>query len=301
MPGSRRTMDPMKKIVVKAYGKVNLGLDVTGKRPDGYHLVKMVMQTVDVCDLVTVAVSEGAEDNIIRLTCDNAGVPLDESNLAFRAARLLCAEYNIKERIDIDIRKNIPMAAGMAGGSADAAAVIKAFHDLLLPQMSDEAMDRAALKLGADVPFCLRKGTYKAEGIGEKLTKLKDLPHCHMVIVKPGFGVSTPWAYKALDAKEENNGKSLEHPDIDKLVNAINNGDISAIAHSMGNVLETVVTEEYPEIRYIRERLMEHGAVKALMSGSGPTVFGIFIDEDKARRALSDLGGGEYDKFKIEF
>ena len=290
----------MEEVFRKAYGKVNLGLDVVGRRPDGYHLVRMVMQTVDVCD--DIVVRKGHAGSGLSLSCDHPEVPADERNLAWKAAMLVCRKYGIEPSFSITITKRIPAAAGMAGGSTDGAAVILALNELLELHMTMEEMDEIALQLGADVPFCLRRGTYLAEGIGEKLTKLPDLAPCSMVIVKPPFGVSTPWAYKALD---EYLGSAPEsgaaHPDIDLLMKALDRKDVSDTAAQMGNILESVVTREYPEILEIKKRLTDKGAVKALMSGSGPTVFGIFTDDKAAQEAFLCFEGGKYGKFKVEF
>lgn len=292
----------MNKVELKAYGKVNLGLDVTGRRDDGYHLVKMIMQTVDVYDEITVSSEEGQGEKQIIITCDNPEVPSDERNLAYKAASVICDRYQLSERIVIDIRKHIPAAAGMAGGSTDGAAVIRAMDILFSLHMSEAEMDEIALKLGADVPFCLRKGTYLSEGIGEKLTRIRDLTHCWMVIIKPDFGVSTVWAYKALDEhiKVHGDGQNL-HPDIDRLIEAIEGENIKDIAGNMGNILETVTVKEHPELHEIKKKLTDAGALAALMSGSGPTVFGIFEDEYQADKAFSDFRGGKYGKFKVEF
>ncbi|MBQ9030197.1 MAG: 4-(cytidine 5'-diphospho)-2-C-methyl-D-erythritol kinase [Parasporobacterium sp.] len=292
----------MEEIRLRACGKVNLGLDVTGRRPDGYHLVRMIMQTVPVWDEITVRrLSEG--DGRILLSCDLPEIPSDERNLAWRAADLFRKEQNVTAGVQIMIRKQIPAAAGMAGGSADAAGVLEAMRQLFVPEIPAEEMDRMALRLGADVPFCLRRGTYLAEGIGEKLTKVGDLPHCFMVIVKPDFGVSTPWAYQALDEYLEQYGADPEglHPDIDGIIQALQKGDLPETAAHMENILELPVAREYPVISEIEIHLMEAGALKAVMSGSGPTVFGIFTDEKKANKALEQIGGERYGKFKVEF
>ena len=290
----------MEEVFRKAYGKVNLGLDVVGRRPDGYHLVRMVMQTVDVCD--DIVVRKGHAGSGLSLSCDHPEVPADERNLAWKAAELVCRKYGVEASFSITITKRIPAAAGMAGGSTDGAAVILALNELLELRMTMDEMDAIALQLGADVPFCLRRGTYLAEGIGEKLTKLPDLAPCSMVIVKPPFGVSTPWAYKALDEYLGSVPESgAAHPDIDLLMKALDRKDVSDIAAHMGNILESVVTREYPEILEIKKRLTDKGAAKALMSGSGPTVFGIFTDDKAAQEAFLCFEGGQYGKFKVEF
>ena len=288
---------------IKAYGKVNLGLDVTGRREDGYHLVRMIMQTVDIWDDVTIRVEgSGCTSPEIRITCDHPEVPVARSNLAYRAAELISRTYSLTARIHIDIRKHIPMAAGMAGGSADAAAVITGMNQCFELEMSQEDQDQIALKLGADVPFCLRRGTWLAEGIGEHLSKVPDLPRCYMVIVKPGFGVSTPWAYQELDRQADLQHGLMAHPDIDGLISALEKSNLHEIAGHMGNILEKPVISTYPEILSIKNILVSYGAAKALMSGSGPTVFGIFDNAEQADFAFSHLEGGKkYDKFKVEF
>lgn len=329
----------MDHVNVRAYGKVNLGLDVTGIREDGYHLVKMVMQTVDLWDDITIfrkdipahgkesadiltcdvpkitpfgresaaalpcfvpGTASHSQGSVITLSCDVPGIPADERNLAFRAAKEVIGRYGINTVIHIDIRKKIPMAAGMAGGSADAAAAILGLNELFDLKMELEDMDKIALKIGADVPFCLRRGTYLAEGIGEKLTKLPDLQSCHMVIIKPPISVSTPWAYKALDQLQME-GKKAVHPDIDALMSALEAGDLSSMAKACGNILEVPVIEKYPEIGEIKQQLMENGALTALMSGSGSVVFGIFADLESAEEAFRKIKGEGYGKFKIEF
>ena len=288
---------------MKACGKVNLGLDVIGKRKDGYHLVRMIMQTVNICDEVTLDAEEDcSKAGEILITCDHPEVPTDSRNLAYRAAELISRQYHIESRIRIDIRKRIPMAAGMAGGSADAAAVIRGMDQCFHLGMTPDEQDRIAVSLGADVPFCLRKGTWLAEGIGEQLTKVPDLAHCFMIIVKPGFGVSTPWAYRELDVLTAVPDSSIKHPDIDGLIDALGRTDIQGIASCMGNILEAAVIRAYPEIQDIKNRLVSLGAVRAIMSGSGPTVFGIFESTEQAEFAFSHLeGGDQYDKFKVEF
>ncbi len=321
----------MKKVNVRAYGKVNLGLDVTGRRDDGYHFVRMVMQTVDVWDELIISAETdpptGSDQHLqpdagekasdvkgkaneqeecpfsITLECNVPEVPKDSKNIAYKAAQIICREYGISAHIHININKNIPAAAGMAGGSADGAAVIKGLNELFALNMSESQMDAAALRLGADVPFCLRHGTYLAEGIGEVLTRIADLAHCYMVIIKPDFGISTPWAYKALDEYIETHCDETEHihPDIDGLIAALNRGNIAAIAGSMGNILELVAVAANPQIQEIKDSLERLGAVKALMSGSGPTVFGIFENETAADEAMAFFSGREYGKFKVEF
>lgn len=276
----------MDRITLNAYGKVNIGLDVTGRRDDGYHLVKMIMQSVDICDEVTVK----REPEGISLTCDDPEVPAGPSNLAWKAAAMVMEAAGLKGGVSIDIKKNIPMAAGMAGGSTDAAAVIRGMNKVFELGMTLAEMDSLAVKIGADVAFCLRRGTYLAEGIGEVLTKTADIPDCHLVIVNPGISISTPYVYKKLDGIA-----SLEHPDIEKLLQAISSGSVEQMAASMGNILELVTETENPVITDIKKDLESAGAIKAIMTGSGPTVFGIFDDTRKAGdacRLISQKGYG---------
>ncbi|MBO4834754.1 MAG: 4-(cytidine 5'-diphospho)-2-C-methyl-D-erythritol kinase [Lachnospiraceae bacterium] len=290
------------QITRKAYGKINIGLDVTGKREDGYHLVKMILQTVDIHDDVTVSRMDAVDDSaagkhkpLIRLTCDDPTLPTDERNLAYRAAAAMIEAFHLKDGVSIDITKRIPKEAGMAGGSTDAAAVILAMQELFDLNAATEELDAIALRLGADVPFCLRKGTWLAEGIGEKLTQLKDLPHAHLVIIVPDFGISTKWAYEQVDAIPD-----LIHPDIDAIAQAIEAGDLAKTAKSMGNILEEVAIRNYPKIREIKESFLAHGAMGAMMSGSGSAVFGIFDDPIKAEQSFEAFEGDGYGKFKSQ-
>lgn len=286
-PNREKTM----QITRKAYAKINIGLDVTGKREDGYHLVKMILQTVDIHDDVTVCRAKSG----IQLTCDDPDLPTDERNLAYRAAEAMIEAFHLKDGVSIDIKKRIPKEAGMAGGSTDAAAVILAMQELFSLNAAMEELDAIALNLGADVPFCLRKGTWLAEGIGEKLTQLKDLPHADLVIIVPDFGISTKWAYEQVDAIPD-----LKHPDIDAIAQAIEAGDIAKAAKSMGNILEEVAVRNYPKIREIKETFLAHGAMGAMMSGSGSAVFGIFDDPIKAEQSFEAFKGDGYGKFKSQ-
>ena len=282
----------MNQIHLKAYGKINIGLDVTGRREDGYHLVRMIMQTVNLYDEVSVKKQETG----ITVQTNRPFIPNDERNLAFKAAKAVMERYSLSEGVRIDIGKSIPVAAGMAGGSADAAAVLKGMKELFALEISEEEMDEIALKLGADVPFCLRKGTYLAEGIGEELTRLPDMPSCYCLIVNPGFGVSTKDVYKKIDAI-----KDPKHPEIDRIIEGLGRKSIENVALSMGNILELAVIPDHPQIQEIKEIMLKNGALGAMMSGSGPTVFGLFRTEDNLNRAYSAFEGEGYDKFKIEF
>ncbi len=260
----------------KAYAKINLGLDVIRRREDGYHEVKMIMQTVSLYDVLTFEKAAAG----ITVTTDKDELPGDENNLVYKAAKLLTETYRVKEGVRIELRKNIPMAAGMAGGSTDAAAVFHGMNELFGLGMTEQEMCGLAVKIGADVPYCIQGGTALAEGIGEILTKLPDLPDCPLLIAKPDIEVSTKYVYENLHAEE-----LRRHPDMDGMRKAAENGDLAGITKRMENVLETVTIEKYPVIREIKDFMKGNGARNALMSGSGPTVFGVYEAEEKAEVA----------------
>lgn len=264
----------MDEIKLRAYAKVNLGLDVLRRREDGYHDVRMIMQNVNLFDKLNI---KKRNDAAITVKTNLSYLPTDSNNLVYRAAALLIEEFGIGRGVDIDLYKFIPVAAGMAGGSADAAAVLYGMNELFDLKLSLEELMKRGVKLGADIPYCLMGGTVLAEGIGEKLTRLKDCPHCYFVVAKPPFSVSTKLVYENLVL----DGNTV-HPDIDGIMSAIDCGDVKGIASRLSNVLETVTAKEYPDIEGIKDKMRECGALNALMSGSGPTVFGIFDDEDKA-------------------
>lgn len=271
----------MQELRLRAYGKINLGLDVLRKREDGYHEVRMIMQTVSLYDQITVSLKQ---EPGITVSTNLSYLPVNENNLVYRAAKLLMDEFDIHQGVHIDLKKHIPVSAGMAGGSSDAAAVLFGINKIFgLKLKRRELMDRG-VKLGADVPYCLMRGTALSEGIGEKLTRLTPAPQCHVIIAKPPISVPTRWVYENLHAD------SLSwHPDIDRMLLAIGEGSYQGMVKCMGNVLETVTIKQYPVIRSIKELLLEAGADGALMSGSGPTVFGLFEDKDKARKAKESL------------
>ena len=273
--------DRKNTITKKAYAKVNLGLDVIRRREDGYHEVRMIMQTVDICDVLTFTRQERPG---IVVTTDKEELPGDESNLIYKAARLVTETCSVREGIKIELQKRIPMAAGMAGGSTDAAAVFHGMNEMFGLGMDEDEMCALGVKIGADIPYCGKGGTALAEGIGEILTKLPDAPACVVLVAKPDIDVSTKYVYENLHAE------SLEyHPDIDGMRAAIEEGDLRGMAERMGNVLETVTVNAYPVIREIKEVMKKSGAWNALMSGSGPTVFGIFGEEEKARKAYNEI------------
>lgn len=268
------------KFQIKAYGKINLGLDVLGKLPSGYHEVRMVMQTVGIYDELTF---EKTEDGIEIIT-DAAELSSGEDNLIYKAARLMKEKYHIREGIRIHLQKNIPIAAGMAGGSTDAAAAMKGISRLFDLDAGLLELMEAGVEIGADVPYCVIGGTALAEGIGEKLTPLELAPECYVLVAKPDINVSTKYVYEHLDM-----GKIEKHPDIDGMVEAIGIGSLQGILDRMENVLETVTIPAYPVIGQLKQRMKELGAVNSLMSGSGPTVFGIFLERHTAQAALDRL------------
>lgn len=271
----------MDKMELKALGKINLGLDVLGKREDGYHEVRMVMQTLYLYDDVTLIRSSQPG---ITLSTNLSFLPCDENNIAWKAARLLMEEFQITDGMRIILDKHIPVAAGMAGGSADAAAVLFGMNRMFSLGLDLQGLMDRGVKLGADVPYCIMRGTVLAEGIGEKLTPLPPLPRCQILIARPAINVSTKTVYELLDAKE-----IAEHPDIDGILAGLETQDLGKVAASMGNVLENVTIGLYPVIEEIKKQMKEAGALGAMMSGSGPTVFGLFQDRRRARAAAQKV------------
>ena len=272
---------------LKAYGKINLGLDVVRKREDGYHEVRMIMQTVNLYDKI---VMEKTPEPGIRTETNLPYVPDGEGNLAYRAAKLLADEFEIQEGVTIKIKKCIPVAAGMAGGSTDAAAVMVGMNRLFGLGLSKRELMKRGVKLGADVPYCIMRGTALSEGIGEVLTELPPAPQCYLVLAKPQVSVSTKVVYGKLRANELT---PEQHPDIDGMRAAIEEGNLDGVISRLGNVLELVTIPDHPEIGRIKDIMMAEGAEGVLMSGSGPTVFGIFRDEDAAKRACEVLKKAE--------
>lgn len=267
-------MDSMK---LKAYAKINLGLDVLRKREDGYHEVRMVMQMVNLYDRIELVKKKNPG---IEVKTNLYYLPTNQDNLVYKAANLLIEEFQIKEGIQIHLRKYIPVSAGMAGGSSDAAAVLFGMNRMFRLGLSLEELMKRGIKLGADIPYCIMRGTALSEGIGEKLTPLPSVPSCKVLIAKPAVSVSTRFVYENLKLQELNS-----HPDIDGIIENIKKKDIRGMAERLGNVLETVTIPAYPVIEDIKNVMKEQGALNALMSGSGPTVFGLFIEEKQARAA----------------
>lgn len=265
----------------KAYAKVNLGLDIISKRPDGYHEVSMVMHSIDLCDEIVI---KKTGDNSRTYTTDSLKLPMDSSNLVCKAAELFCNTYNIEEGFSIELVKRIPMAAGLAGGSSDAAAVLRGLNELFQVKATTEELMKLGKKLGADVPYCVMGKTALAEGIGEILSEIPSPEFKYWLIVKPDVDVSTKWAYDEIDYATD-----LKHPDIKGLVCAIENSDYDTVYRKMENIFETVINEKYPIINDIRVVMEECGAKKAMMSGSGPTVFGIFDTKDALNEAAEKI------------
>lgn len=284
----------MDHIELKAYAKINLSLDVTGKRDNGYHDVRMIMQSINLFDEITInrigykasePVDTSYEDESrIIIETDSSEIPANKDNLVYKAAELLMDECGIEDRVRIILKKNIPVAAGMAGGSTDAAAVLKGMNRLFELKLSKERLCELGVKIGADVPYCIAGGTALSEGIGEILTPLCPMPECTILIAKPDISVSTGYVYTAFDSLSVK-----RHPDVDAMISAIRCGDIIEISKLLGNSLEGVTQEEYPVIKTIKQIMLGNYALGALMSGSGPTVFGLFDDRVRAEETADEL------------
>lgn len=267
----------MDSIWINAPAKINIGLDVLRRREDGYHEVRMIMQSIRLFDRLTLTRTSTPG---IRLSTNLHFLPVNEDNLVYKSAALLMEEFSISGGLDIVLDKRIPVAAGMAGGSTDAASCMLAMNRLYNLGLSKRQLMRRGVKLGADIPYCILKGTALSEGIGEKLSTIPKMPDCHILIAKPGIHVSTRFVYENLVLDE-----NTKHPDIDRMIAAMKEKDLKTLCASMGNVLETVTVPAYPEIDAIKQCMMENGALGSLMSGSGPTVFGIFDDAKRAKEA----------------
>ena len=264
------------RLNLKAYAKINLGLDVLGTLPNGYHEVRMIMQSIGIYDKVNLFRNRSGK---ITVKTNLGFLPTGPDNLVYKAAALLKEEFGIRDGISIDLYKYIPVAAGMAGGSSDAAAVLRGMNTMFGLGLSEQDLKDRGARLGADIPYCIMGGTALAEGIGEKLTRLCDCPPCHVVIAKPGISVSTRYVYEKLVLNEE-----TKHPDIDGILQAIEGQELTGICDRLYNVLENVTKTEYPVIGEIESAMKEEGALAAIMSGSGPTVFGIFADREHAEQ-----------------
>lgn len=280
---------------IRAMAKVNLGLDVLRRREDGYHEVKMIMQTVNLYDELDINIEETGK---IIISCNREDIELDERNLIYKAILKLKEKKDFKEGISVKLTKNIPIAAGMAGGSTDAAATLVGVNKLLNLGLSVQELKEIGVKIGADVPYCIEGGTQLSEGIGEVLTKLDNTPNCVVLVAKPQIGVSTKYVYENLHVENID-----RHPDIDGMIEGIKKQDIATVAEKMENILENVTEKKYPEIAKIKAIMKDNKAMNALMSGSGPTVFGLFKCEDDAVKAKNVIfeEGLAKDCFVTEF
>jgi 4-diphosphocytidyl-2-C-methyl-D-erythritol kinase len=268
----------MNSIKLKAHAKINLGLDVVRRREDGYHEVRMIMQTIGLYDKLTI---NRTNNTSIVINTNLHYLPTDENNLVYKAVSLIRHEYHIEQGVYINLEKKIPVAAGMAGGSTDAATALYGMNRLFDLNLKKPELMKLGLRLGADVPYCIMRGTALSEGIGEVLTSLPSFPTCQVLIVKPGLSVSTKYVYENLKLDG-----TTKHPDINGILKCIRSKDLYGAAGLFGNVLETVTIKEHPVIGEIKEKMTEWGAIVALMSGSGPTVFGLFDDIKMAEKAF---------------
>lgn len=271
----------MEKIELKAYGKINLGLDVIRKRPDGYHDLDMIMQMVDVYDDIVITKNKTGK---IEVKTDTAVLSNGKDNLAYMAAKMLMDEFKIKDGVNIYINKRIPIAGGMAGGSSDCATTLMGINQLFELGLSKEELMERGVKLGADVPYCVLGGTAIARGIGEVLTPLPEPADCHVIIAKPPVSVSTAYVYGHIKPLE-----ITKRPDIEAMAQSIKDGDLKKMASLIYNVMEDVTVGEYPIISEIKQVMLDNGALNSIMSGSGPTVFGLFDDKEKAQQCVKTL------------
>ena len=271
----------MDKLQLKAYGKINLALDVLRKREDGYHDLDMIMQMVDVYDDIIIE-KNNIKDIVVKT--DKAVLSNGKDNLAYMAAKTLMDEFGISQGVIITINKRIPIAGGMAGGSSDCATTMIGINQMFNLGLDKKALMERGVKLGADVPYCILGGTAIARGIGEVLTPLKTPPQCHVIIAKPPVSVSTAFVYGHIRPNQ-----IKKHPDVEKMVEAINNQDLKMLAGLLSNVMEEVTIPEYPIIQDIKEVMLENGALNSIMSGSGPTVFGLYNDKESAEKTVELL------------
>ncbi|MDA7028387.1 4-(cytidine 5'-diphospho)-2-C-methyl-D-erythritol kinase [Bacillus sp. CLL-7-23] len=270
------------RILEKAPAKINLSLDVHHKRLDGYHEVEMVMTTIDLADRVEL--SELAEDKVV-VSSHNRFVPDDQRNLAYQAAALMKKRFGIKKGVSISITKVIPVAAGLAGGSSDAAAVFRGLNRLWKMNLSLKELAELGAEIGSDVSFCVYGGTALATGRGEKISLIEAPPHCWVVLAKPTLGISTAEVYKQLKLDQ------VEHPDVKGMISAIKDKNFQKMCNKLGNVLESVTLKHHPEVAMIKNQMKRFGADAVLMSGSGPTVFGLVQYESKVQRIYNGLRG----------
>ena len=274
----------------RANAKINLYLDVIGKRENGYHNIVSIMQTVSVCDLVSVDFRPGLHTQIRLTASGNDAMPTDCRNLAWRAAEKYLLATDLRGEVYIIIEKHIPMAAGLAGGSADAAAVLRAMNRLCGNRLSLEELCKIGASLGADIPFCIVGGGARVSGIGEELNPIDPMPFCHMAVACMGEGISTPWAYGRLDELHGNfSEQKCEDTRCDRLIGAMKDGDLTDAADCFYNIFEEVVPALQPCVDLLKETMCKHGAELSMMSGSGPSVFGIFPSMDEAANAVEAL------------
>lgn len=273
---------------IKAYAKINVLLDVVGKKENGYHLLEMIMQSIDLYDLIDVNKIE----NGINIKCNKSYIPVNNKNIAYKAAELFINTYGINEGVSINIYKNIPTSAGLGGGSSDGAAVLKAMRKIFNVKISDKELEELGVKIGADIPFCINGGTAFCEGIGEIITPIKKFENKILVVVKPKFGVSTKWVYSEYD-----NLCNVKKPEKEKILKAVKDGDVKAVSLNMANVLEDVTTSKYGIINKIKKDMLRFGALGAMMSGSGPSVFAFFEDSLSAQRCFEKMKENYYEVF----
>jgi 4-diphosphocytidyl-2-C-methyl-D-erythritol kinase len=268
------------KMKIKAYAKINIALDIVGKRDDGYHLLRMIMQTIDLYDIIEInKINSGIE-----LNCNKHYVPIDERNLAYKAAKLFKETYYIDDGVHIELNKNIPVSAGLAGGSTNAAGVLKLMNKIFDINANDDELRALGLKLGADVPYCISGGTALCEGVGEQITQLKPFNDKILILIKPPFGVSTKEVYKNFDLS-----RVIFHPRIEELIDHMENDDIYFVANNMKNLLENVTLKKHRVISSIKEQAKLNGSIGTMMSGSGPTVFAFFDDMLDAQKCYDDM------------
>ena len=273
----------MNSIYVKARAKINLAIDVLGKREDGYHDLHMVMQSLSLYD--DVVIKKIFKEDYLKIVSNLSWLPDDDRNIVYRVAAYMAKTFNLPTGIFIEMNKRIPVSAGLGGGSADCAATLFGIRTLFSLPLTDSDLMEIGAKFGADVPFCVMRGTAEAKGVGEILRKLPPLPHAYVLLVKPPVIISTADVFKKFKFDGNENAK---RPNIDELIMRINNRrPIGEIAGAMGNVLELVTAQEYPVIEEIKRLLMEQGAVGSLMSGSGATVFGLFFSKETMKKAAS--------------
>lgn len=270
------------KLLVKAPAKINLSLDVLRKREDGYHEVRMIMTTIDLADRIELT---ELEEDKIEIISHNRYVPDDQRNLAYQAAKILKERFGIKKGVSIAIEKIIPVAAGLAGGSSDAAATLRGLNRLWKLGLSGDKLAEIGAEIGSDVSFCVYGGTAIATGRGEKIEHIPAPPPCWVVLAKPQTGVSTADVYRNLKAND------ISHPDVDQMIASIAGHDYDGICGSLGNVLEQVTFQMHPEVKRIKERMKRYGADAVLMSGSGPTVFGLVYHDSRMHRVYNGLKG----------